>query len=405
MRTSTNSGNPIHCWDNLNDGRMGNSHSWLTPAANLKAGVFWSSAQQVSGIGLSRDAGTTGYGDRGTGSIKVEVSYTPMSTEAELFGSSDWVEVGSVANWATVHQISWWQFSSTASGVYALRITPTSAGDCFDELQVVGGAPAPLRFTVSALGAPLFDETAVDDADVYVTLSTSDLGLWNPFSWYPYVPPSKWAAIVTEATDTSAIATLFDRGYGWVYLTSEGGFNTKSTITSDVFAAIEATATMRRLQGRRLEASTAFWGCDDTLLECQPICMRSMGAVTSKVSDKLCAGAPMDQCACICYHDARWTCDGLAVVCKAKYGAGELQTVGDKVCEMRGAPKPASTAELRIASECEPMTEMRGSAPTAECLAQWGTPEPQEDEVKPEVAFLDESFAATFAFAALAIYA
>merc|ERR1719224_424474 len=188
--------------------------------------------------------------------------------------------------------------------------------------------------------------------------------------------------MVTDATDTSAIPTLFDRGYGWVYLTTESGFDTKSTITSDVLTAIEATATTRRLEGRRLEASEPFWGCDDTLFECKPICMKKTGVVTTKVSDKLCTAAPMDQCACTCYHDAQWTCEGESVVCKAKFGAGELQTVGDKVCETRGAPKPASTAELRIASQCEPMKEMRGSAPTAQCLAQWGTPEPVPEETE-----------------------
>merc|ERR1719359_1619858 len=128
---------------------------------------------------------------------------------------------------------------------------------------------ASLGTTVSAIGAPLFDEGAVDDADVYVTLASSDLGLWNPFSWFPYTPPSKWAAIVTEATDTSAIATLFDRGYGWVYLTSEAGFDTMSSMTPAVLAEIEATATARRLRATRgleakLQASEPFWGCDDT---------------------------------------------------------------------------------------------------------------------------------------------
>jgi hypothetical protein len=127
----------------------------------------------------------------------------------------------------------------------------------------------------------------------------------------------------------------------------------------------------------------------------------------------------MDQCACKCFHDARWTCEGSSVVCKAKFGAGELRTVGDKVCETRGAPKPSSTAELRVASKCEPVTEMRGSAPTAECLAQWGTPEPVEEAkatLSPEeaaageanmeaVPLIEASFAAPLAvLAALALY-
>merc|ERR1719262_1142561 len=93
--------------------------------------------------------------------------------------------------------------------------------------------------------------------------------------------------------------------------------------------------------------------------------MKKTGVVTTKVSDTLCTAAPMDQCSCKCYHEAQWTCENDAVVCKAKHGAGALETVGDKVCETRGAKKPASTAELRVASACEPVTEMRGSAPAA----------------------------------------
>ena len=75
---------------------------------------------------------------------------------------------------------------------------------------------------------------------------------------------------------------------------------------------------------------------------------------------------------------------------------------------MRGAPKPTSTAELRIASECKPMTEMRGSAPTAECLAQWETtPEPQDDEMlllDTSDPLLHESFAAALGLAAIALF-
>merc|ERR1719463_302912 len=149
--------------------------------------------------------------------------------------------------------------------------------------------------------------------------------------------------------------------------------------------------------------------------------MKKTGVVTSKVSDTLCASAPMDQCSCKCFHEAQWTCDGDAVVCKAKFGEGELQTVGDKVCETRGAVKPASTAELRIASTCEPVTEMRGSAPTAQCLAQWGTTEAPTQAAAPattatdaptsasvdggDAVLLDASFATTLAVAALALYA
>jgi hypothetical protein len=275
--------------------------------------------------------------------------------------------------------------------------------------------------SVAAIGTPLFDASAVDDATVYVTLAGSNLGSWSPFSWYAGTAPSKWAAIVTEASDTSAIASLIDRGYGWVFLTSKTGFEVMSTMTPAVLSAIDAIDTTRRLQDRGLQASEPYWGCDDTLFECKPVCLRDTGVVTSRVSDKLCTAAPMDMCACKCFHEAQWTCEGESVVCKAKFGAGELMTVGDKVCETRGAPKPTSLAQLRVASQCTPVTEMRGSAPTAVCLSRWGTstteaPEtPAPDTAAPadETAQietptginLDESFAGPLALAALALYA
>jgi hypothetical protein len=98
-------------------------------------------------------------------------------------------------------------------------------------------------------------------------------------------------------------------------------------------------------------------------------------------------------------------------VCKAKLGAGELQAVGDKVCETRGATKPASTAELRVASQCEPVTEMRGSAPTAECLAAWRTASEASEAAATEEGapsgnpILLASFAAPLALAAFVLSA
>jgi len=306
--------------------------------------------------------------------------------------------------------------------------TYKSGSDCVIEAGLPEGTT-----TVLGLGSPLFDtsfleranvvggddrdNTKVDAASVYVTLSSHETGIWNPFSWYPYVPATKWAAMVTDRLTVDDVSVLFDRGYGWVYLTSETGYQTKSTIMAPLLDAIENTATGRRqLQSRHLAASAPFWGCDDTLFECKPICLKKMGVTTMKVADSLCSAAPMDQCACKCFHEAQWTCEGSSVVCKAKYGAGELKTVGDKVCETRGAKKPASTAELRVASACEPVTEMRGSAPTAQCLAQWGTtPAPVVEEKastpapdsppKVTVPVIEESFASTLALAALALYA
>merc|ERR1712078_430662 len=133
-----------------------------------------------------------------------------------------------------------------------------SGSSCVIEAGLADGTT-----TVLGLGSPLFDasfldraqvtggadrdNTKVDAATVYVTLSSNETGIWNPFSWYPYVPTTKWAAIVTERSTVDDVAVLFDRGYGWVYLTSETGFETKSTIMDDLL--------------------------DDILFECKPICM------------------------------------------------------------------------------------------------------------------------------------
>jgi hypothetical protein len=304
-------------------------------------------------------------------------------------------------------------------------IDASTAMSAYDGLGVDGfyfTATPPASITgasVSAIGSPLFDATTVDAVDTYITLASDDIGIWNPFSWYPYVAPSKWAALVTGTTDLTVIDTLVDRGYGSVYLTDAADFSTFSTITANVLDKLEAVST-RRLQeaDRRLTATAPFWGCDDTLFECVPICLKQDGPVTMRVADALCTTAPQDQCACKCYHEAQWTCEGEAVVCKAKYGEGELETVGDKVCETRsydGALKPVSVAELKMASQCTPKKDLRGSSPTVQCLTEW---KKVPTTAKPTVvataapatapaslAVIEESFAAPLAVVALALFA
>ena len=131
--------------------------------------------------------------------------------------------------------------------------TYTSGSSCVIE----AGLPADTT-TVLGLGSPLFDEWAVEHATVYVTLSSHDLGLWNPFSWYPYVPTTKWAAIVTERSTVDDVAVLFDRGYGWVYLTSETGFETKSTTPS---CLDRYKAESYRSTGEFLELRSRWYRC------------------------------------------------------------------------------------------------------------------------------------------------
>merc|ERR550514_573783 len=53
---------------------------------------------------------------------------------------------------------------------------------------------------------------------------------------------------------------------------------------TSLLTEIESTSTRRKLQARRLEASAPFWGCDDTLFECKPICMKKTGVVTTNLA-------------------------------------------------------------------------------------------------------------------------
>ena len=53
-----------------------------------------------------------------------------------------------------------------------------------------------------------------------------------------------------------------------------------------------------------------YWACDDTKVECAPVCLATQGLVTNRVADARCAAEPKDACACAekCYYDVRWEC-------------------------------------------------------------------------------------------------
>jgi hypothetical protein len=250
-------------------------------------------------------------------------------------------------------------------------------------------------FKVAATGMPLFESAAtkVKEADTYVTLSFNELGLWNPYSWYPHIDNTKWAAIVDgvkeQADMEKHVKTLVDRGYGYIYITDkdvartgvEGpGFTVKSKYNAALFTALAAAMappTGRRLdEGRRLsDEPTYSWGCDDTLFQCSPVCLKQSGTITTLTTESFCAGEPMDMCKCKCYYDAQWVCQDDNVVCMATRHV-EASVVGDMVCENRGTKKPSC--------DKTPMTTTRGSFPTEQCLAQWATTEAPKETTTDE---------------------
>jgi sugar lactone lactonase YvrE len=258
-------------------------------------------------------------------------------------------------------------------------------------------------FSVVMLGTPLFDFDAVEKADVFVTFAgnESDLGAWTPYSWYPDQDPTKFAAVVAQAADVAATTTaLLDRGYGYVFVTSEMHFSTPPAETAAVLE------TLASHQGRRLQAlppsgnrDTFSWGCDDTLLECRPVCFKTRGRVMTRVADARCGDLTRDECSCKCYFDAEWRCVDSSVVCSVREsGTFVRRTVGDGVCTSRGTDKP-SYEELTSTGVCEPLPTERGSSPPVNCEE---SPPPTRVRPRPAPLLDDASAAFSLAVAALA---
>ena len=89
--------NGIHCWDNLNDGRLGNPYSWIPAGTDsTQAGVYFGELRTVVGFSVARDATGT-YGDRTGGALTFEYT-TCVGKSADFYASSasGWVSLGTV---------------------------------------------------------------------------------------------------------------------------------------------------------------------------------------------------------------------------------------------------------------------------------------------------------------------
>ena len=64
-------------------------------------------------------------------------------------------------------------------------------------------------------------------------------------------------------------------------------------------------------------------------------------------------------------------------MCKASLRDGGLETVGDRVCETRGTPKPTWDASPeRMAAECTVLPTLRDDQPTEQCMEKSPRPSP-----------------------------
>merc|ERR1719331_2064289 len=173
-------------------------------------------------------------------------------------------------------------------------------------------------FNVFGHGEPLFDDTAPSKPgapDVWVTLheTHNKLGFWTPFSWFSSLSTLSWGAMVYDVDREQVVdmlELLIDRGYGYVYLHSSSDYAETSAHLKKLVTEIGDLSTKTRrldeiredrrlaqLRGerpdeRRLQEADDGtlihrWGCDETLIQCRPVCLETAGFVTNIVQSKL----------------------------------------------------------------------------------------------------------------------
>eukprot|EP00930_Biecheleria_cincta_P067071 TRINITY_DN5344_c0_g2_i1.p1 TRINITY_DN5344_c0_g2~~TRINITY_DN5344_c0_g2_i1.p1 ORF type:complete len:5220 (+),score=634.47 TRINITY_DN5344_c0_g2_i1:1608-17267(+) len=135
-------GSGIHCWDNINDGMIGNSHSWIpaTWNGNAVVGVRFLSLKIISGIRVSRDGHGT-YSDRTSGSY--EVSYSVSDSATYNTADSQWCSAGTFTRPSGGYL--YFEFSQSVAA-RAIRIKVSNQGSCIDELVVYEASQAHSSF-------------------------------------------------------------------------------------------------------------------------------------------------------------------------------------------------------------------------------------------------------------------
>jgi len=131
---SPNSG--IHCWQNINDGKLGNSHSWIPGTANAFAGVTFAKSVEIEGLRVSRKGEGSCCNDRISGTYTVEFT---NEVDGGLTTSA-WLQAGSFTR--TEFGFLFFKFSTTIKAT-ALRIRVSDGSACIDELEVYSG-PTPV---------------------------------------------------------------------------------------------------------------------------------------------------------------------------------------------------------------------------------------------------------------------
>merc|ERR1712217_105383 len=147
----------IHCWANINDGLLGNAHSWV--AAHYQngphfVGVAFAEPKDIAGFRISRNGDGSCCDDRIDGSYTVQ--YTLASDADEKTPDSSWTSLGTFSR-STIG-FEYFSFCREIRAA-AVRIVVTSFPDltapCIDELEIYEAA-APTCSSLSSASASSF---------------------------------------------------------------------------------------------------------------------------------------------------------------------------------------------------------------------------------------------------------
>merc|ERR1711972_74863 len=126
----------IHCWANINDGHLGNSHSWIPGGSGPHfVGVVFAEQKNIAGFRISRKGAGTCCNDRIGGSYTVQ--YTLASDADHETPNSSWTNLGTFSR--STLGFEYFSFCREIRAA-AIRIVVSRSDSCIDELEIYEGS-------------------------------------------------------------------------------------------------------------------------------------------------------------------------------------------------------------------------------------------------------------------------
>ncbi|CAK0901714.1 unnamed protein product, partial [Prorocentrum cordatum] len=152
--SSGSAGSGIHCYQNINDGRLGNGHSWIPGVAGGFVGVRFPRESQIMGFRVSRRGEGSCCDDRIGGTY--EVQYTAELGANQLTPDSAWSSAGAFSR--KTYGFEYFKFTLPVTAT-AFRLVLSDGDGCIDEWELYGPEVTPMEpLDASILEAgPIYD--------------------------------------------------------------------------------------------------------------------------------------------------------------------------------------------------------------------------------------------------------